>query len=94
MAKITKEEVIKIARISHIELHEDEIAPLVQQLESVLSYAERVNDIAARVDELPHKAVNIFRDDIVIPTDPEPIIGQAPQAEEHYFVVPRILESN
>lgn len=94
MAQITKEEVLKIAQISHIKVDHDELEPLMQKLQAVLSYAERVNEIAAQQgDELPHKAVNVFREDLVIPTNPEPILAQAPEEQEHYFVVPRILEN-
>lgn len=95
MAKITKEEVLKIAAISHIKLYEEEIEPLIKQLERVLSYAERVNDLAAtNVEEVSNKAVNMWREDVCVPTNPEPLLAQAPETEEHYFVVPRILENN
>lgn len=92
MAKITQEEVLKIAQISHITLREDEVEPLMKQLESVLSYAERVQEIAAQIEEPLSKNVNVFRDDIVVHTDPETILSQAPEREENYFVVPAIIE--
>jgi len=94
MAKISREEVLKIAQMSHIELKEHEIDPLVKQLDAVLSYAACVQEIAAQVEIASNKAVNVWREDQVIPTDPEPILAQAPEVQEHYFVVPRILESN
>ena len=94
MAKISREEVLRIAAISHIKLYEEEIEPLIKQLESVLSYAECVNGIAAQVEEVSNKAINVWRQDVCVPTDPEPLLAQAPEIEEHYFVVPRILENN
>ena len=50
MTKITKEEILKIARMSHLEIQEHEIEPLRAQLESVLSYAERVQEVSDAVD--------------------------------------------
>lgn len=51
MTKISRDEVIKIATISRIALREDEIAPLQEQLEQVLSYAERVIKVATDVEQ-------------------------------------------
>jgi aspartyl-tRNA(Asn)/glutamyl-tRNA(Gln) amidotransferase subunit C len=96
MAIITKEDVIAIARISNIALHEDEIEGLTKQLASVLSYARRVNEITqagGSASNLEHKNVNVVRVDTVVPTDPQPIVAQAPSSEEDYFVVPRILDN-
>ncbi|MFI5332981.1 MAG: Asp-tRNA(Asn)/Glu-tRNA(Gln) amidotransferase subunit GatC [Candidatus Babeliales bacterium] len=94
MAKISRDEVVKIARISNIALHEQEIDAVVAQLEQVLSYAERVIEIAdkgnAEAIARPH---NIFRQDVAIPTPTQPILAQAPEREERYFVVPKILEN-
>ncbi len=46
MALITKEEVLKIAHMSRIAIHEDEIDELTKQLEAVLAYAARINEVA------------------------------------------------
>ncbi len=92
MAKISKEEVLKIAQISHITLREEEIEPLTKHLEAVLSYAARVQEIAAQIEEPLTKNVNIFREDVIVPSHPETILAQAPEREEDYFVVPAIIE--
>ena len=92
MTKISRDEVLHIANISRIALREQEIAPLMEQLEQVLSYAQRVVQ-ATSVEEPSTKNVNIFRDDLVISQDPEPILAQAPEREGNYFVVPVILDN-
>jgi len=94
MTKITRGEILKIARISHLDLHEDEIQPLISQIEQVLSYTERVKEVAADVQEPSTKNVNTFREDVVVKTDKKPILAQAPEREGDYFVVPMILESS
>lgn len=95
MIKISKEEVLKIAEMARISIHESEIEQMQRNLESVLSYAERVQEIASGVNifEPSNKCVNIFRQDIVSKTNPEPILEQAVCREENYFVVPVIIES-
>jgi len=91
--KLTRDELLKIAKHSAITLHDDEIEPLRNQLETVLNYAARVKEVAQDVQEPSSKNVNVFREDVIIRTDYEPILAQAPVREETYFVVPVILEN-
>jgi len=93
MTKISKEEVLKIAEISHISLREDEIKPMIKHLQDVLSYAERVQEIAADIEEPLNKNVNVFREDVIVQVQPETILAQAPEREDDYFVVPAILKT-
>lgn len=92
MALITKEEVLKIAHMSRITIHEDEIDPLIKHLESVLSYAARVGQVATAEQASLSQNINVFREDVAIPFNAERIKQEAPEIEENYFVVPAILE--
>jgi len=89
---ITKEEVEKIARLSHIDLSETEIINAMKHLDAVLSYAARVQEIAKDVDVPSLKNCNVEREDVVIPTDAQTILAQAPEREGDFFVVPVIIE--
>lgn len=93
MTRITHEEIIKIARMSHIELTQEEIEKMQTHVEAVLSYAERVQDIAKDVDIALLKNSNIEREDSIVQCNPEPIRAQAPEREGDYFVVPVIIET-
>ena len=93
MTKISKEEVLKMAELSNLQLHEHEIEPMLKQLEAVLSYAERVKEVAAEIEEPSNKNVNTFREDVVVRTEAELVLAQAPHREEDYFVVPAILDN-
>ena len=91
---ISREEALKIAYISRISLEEQEIEPVLKQLTEVLAYAQRVQDLATELDEQPsHKNVNVMRDDGVVLSNPEILLSRAPEREENYFVVPRILDT-
>ena len=92
MTKISRKEVLNIARMSKIALRDQEIQPLIEQLEQVLSYAERVTQVATNIEEPSTRNVNVMRDDMVVPQDPEKILAQAPDREGNYFVVPIILD--
>jgi aspartyl-tRNA(Asn)/glutamyl-tRNA(Gln) amidotransferase subunit C len=92
MAIITKDEVRKIAHMSRIAIHDDEIDDITAQLEAVLAYAARVNGVATVAQGPLPQNVNIFREDVVKPFDAERIKAEAPEIEADYFVVPAILE--
>lgn len=93
MTKITKEELLKIAQISQLRLDKDEIAPLIKQVQDVLTYAERVQEVAGDAQIPSNKNVNVLRQDVVVRTDSEPILALAPEREQDYFVVPQIIEN-
>ena len=93
MTKISKEEILKLAAISNIEIMPHEIEPLAKQLADVLTYAVRVTDLAVDVQEPSTKNVNNFREDYVVKTDPELVRAQAPAREHDFFVVPAVLEN-
>lgn len=95
MNKITKEELLKLAHLSRLQLEEHEISALMNEIEAVLSYAHRVNDIAQlEISEyLSRKNCNVVRQDSVKKTDSREILAQAPECEQNYFVVPAILET-
>jgi len=93
MKKISRQEVLAIANMSRIALREDEINPMIEQLEQVLNYAERVSEFATTLQEPSTKQVNVFRQDVVVPQDPEPLLARAPEREGNYYVVPAILEN-
>ena len=88
----SREEVLKVAQMSHIALRDDEIEPLMKHMEQVLSYAERVQEVATAIEMPSTKNVNLFRDALVVPQEPEKILAQAPERAGAYFVVPMVLD--
>lgn len=93
MAKITREEVLKLAELSKIEIKENEIDSIMKQLQDVLSYAQCVKEIAADIEIFSNKNVNVFREDVIQRTDSKEILAQAPETQDNFFIVPKILEN-
>lgn len=92
MALLSHDDIKKLARISRLELKDEEVAAFAQHIDAVLAYAVRVKDAAGTVGVARNKQVNVVREDVVVRTDPETILAQAPQREENFFVVPTIIE--
>lgn len=93
MAKVTKEEILKIAEMTRVSLQEHELDSILVQFNDVLNYAERVVEIAKDVETKRNKNINCVREDVVIPTDSKDILAQAPQSEDNYFVVPKFIDN-
>lgn len=92
MINISREEVLHIASLSKIEITEEEIPSLIKDLQEVLTYAARVQEVAATVLEVSVKNVNVMRDDEVAATDPAPLLANVPVKEGDLVVVPVVLE--
>lgn len=94
MSKIvTKEELKKIAALTKVSFQDHEYDEILQQFNDVLSYAQRVVEIAQFVQVAQAKNVNCNRPDLVVATSNEKILAQAPQTEDGYFVVPKFVEN-
>ncbi|HEV2916563.1 MAG TPA: Asp-tRNA(Asn)/Glu-tRNA(Gln) amidotransferase subunit GatC [Candidatus Babeliales bacterium] len=94
MAKVSKDEVIAIARVSHIDIQSEKLDSMIDQLEEVLTYAARVKEITGIYGISTNKTINVYRDDAVVQTDAEQIKACAPERQGDYFVVPIILDSS
>lgn len=93
MITISRQEVLKIAAISNINFLDNELDAVALQLSAVLSYANRVQEIATDTQETFSKNINVMREDVVVKTDSEKILEQAAKREANYFVVPTIIEN-
>ncbi len=93
MDKITREELLEIAAKTKLELAESDIEEIRTQLSAVLEYAASVQEIAKEVTLLSNKNINHNRIDRVVEYDSEKILNLAPQSEDNYFVVPKILDN-
>ena len=95
MAKITKEEVKKVAHLSRLELNEDEINNHAEQLEKILEYIKQLekidtNDIPCTTRAI--EVINVFRKDEKKNFDcTEEILELSPSRENDYFKVPKII---
>ena len=86
----------RVARLARIKVTDEEAAGLVDELSSILNFIEQLNEVDTDgVDPLTsvEKMTMKKRDDKV--TDggyPDRIVGNAPMQEDHYFMVPKVVE--
>ncbi len=94
MADFNKEELLKIAKLSALNLSEKEADTFTQQLNKVLDFVEQIKEVEVSQQSGAIKNVNVLRLDEVIPTDSNEILNLSPDRQESYFVVPKILDEN
>ena len=94
--RLTRDDVVHVARLARLELSEGEVARFTEQLAAVLAHAEDVASLdIADVPPTSHPVplVNVLRADVVRPClDRDEVLACAPEAEDGRFRVPRILE--
>ena len=96
--KIDIEQVRKVAKLSRLQLEESEISEFTGQLEAILEYMEKMNQLdTSNVQPLAHclDISNCFRADIVKSSlGTEKAVANAPETDGEYFIVPKILDDN
>jgi len=97
--KISREDVLYVAELAHLQLTEAEIEKFSGQLNGILSYIEKLNELdvsavepMAQVLASDTHPTAALREDILRPCDiSTQILEQAPEARAPYFRVPRVI---
>jgi len=96
--KISKDQVEYVANLANLELNDEEKEIFTRQLDSILSYMDKLNQLdTVHVDPTSHvlPIKNIFRQDKVKPSLPmEEALANAPDRKNGFFRVPRVIEEN
>jgi aspartyl-tRNA(Asn)/glutamyl-tRNA(Gln) amidotransferase subunit C len=99
--KITREDVLRVAELAHLELTPEEVELYRTQLDEILTYVgkleeldtEKVEPIAQVLFAAAGGAHPELRDDTLLPCYvSEAILSQAPDAEPPFFRVPKVIE--
>ena len=93
--QVSKEEILHIANLAHLNLAEDEIDTYLLHLQDILNFANIVNN--APVDDLDitigsNEAKNVFRkDEIEVFEDTQSLLQNAVQKEQNMFKLPKVI---
>ena len=95
----TDKEVRAVADLANLRLSPEEIARLVHDLGSIVTYMEKLNEMdTSQVEPMTQvlfdsEETSTLRDDTVQPTIPNAqALANAPSAGAGYFKVPRVIE--
>jgi aspartyl-tRNA(Asn)/glutamyl-tRNA(Gln) amidotransferase subunit C len=96
MARITRDEVERVARLARLRLTDEERETMTSQLDAILGYIDKLNaldtaGIEPTTTVIP--MVSVMREDVVRPSlSQEEALANAPDREDVFFRVPRIIE--
>ena len=93
--KISKEELLHIAKLSDLEIKENEIEEYLKNLEDILNYTETIDKIdVSKLDETigATEEFNVFRKDEVKQFDNiDKMMENAPEVDRNMFKIPKVL---
>src|SRR5262245_433043 len=95
--RLTRDDVLKVARLARLKLTDAEISDYVEKLGSVLAYVESLNEVDTEdIEPMVHavELSNVFRRDEVQPSLPrEAALSNAPKSDGQFFLVPQLLDA-
>lgn len=97
MAKLTDEDVLKLARLSRLHITKEELSKFKEEISAILGYVEQLQNIDLESKEPTNQVTgltNVFRDDVVksYGMSPEELLKNVPATHEGYIKVRRVLE--
>jgi aspartyl-tRNA(Asn)/glutamyl-tRNA(Gln) amidotransferase subunit C len=103
-AKVTVEDVERVAELAHLKLAPDEVEPMLRDLNAILDYIAELNELDTsnvlpldQVSELDigkgSDAVPALRADQLVPSlNRAVVMAQAPETDGVFFKVPKVIE--
>ena len=93
--QVSKEEILHIANLAHLNLEEDEIDSYILHLQDILNFANIVNKAPTEgLEETlgSSEKCNVFRkDEIVEFENKEGLLENAPEKEQNMFKIPKVI---
>ena len=93
---IDKDTVVRIARLSRIAMEDDALEPMAEELNGILAWVEQLSEVdtegvepmtGAIASTLPQR-----EDDAEAGTATDDLLANAPEADDGFFVVPKVVE--
>jgi aspartyl-tRNA(Asn)/glutamyl-tRNA(Gln) amidotransferase subunit C len=100
-AKVTVEDVERVAELAHLELAPEETPRMLKDLNAILDYVAELNELdtsgvspLAQIGELlDASARGVLRADVQHPSlDRATVLSQAPETDGVFFKVPKVIE--
>ena len=95
---ITKKDVEYIAGLARLKFKEDELESYTHQLNDILVYMEKLNELdTENIEPLSHPVENsnVFRNDEIKESIPiEEGLKNAPSSTEEFFRVPKVINQD
>jgi aspartyl-tRNA(Asn)/glutamyl-tRNA(Gln) amidotransferase subunit C len=93
---VDRSTVVRVAHLARIRVEDGEVDKLQTELNSILGFVEQLNEVdVATVEPMTSVIPMVMKKRADVVTDggyPDKIVANAPVAEDHFFVVPKVVE--
>jgi aspartyl-tRNA(Asn)/glutamyl-tRNA(Gln) amidotransferase subunit C len=93
---IDKQTVEKVAQLARLELAEDEKKKLIQDMNKILGFMDKLNEINTDgIEPLVYMTdeINVLREDVICQQiSHEQALQNAPKHDQDYFLVAKVIE--
>jgi len=93
---VDKDTVRRIAKLSRIALDEARVGPMVDELNGIFDWVQQLNEV--NVEGVPPltsvvaQRLKMREDEITDGGNANALMANAPEGEDHFFVVPKVVE--
>lgn len=96
MAKVSRDDVLKLAKLAKLQLTDEEIARFAEEIPKILEYVEQLQNVDVTGLEPTSQVTglkNVMRKDKIIDYGPTPpdLLKNAPEVKDGQFKVRKIL---
>lgn len=97
---LSESDVKKVAKLARIAISDDDVPHLMNELNGILGWIEQLQEVDIEGVEAMTSSVDValpMREDVLAEGytgggQPENVTANAPKTEDHFFVVPKVVE--
>ena len=93
---VDKDTVRRIARLARLALEEERVEPMVQELNGILNWVEQLKEVdvegVAPLTSVVEQRLKMREDVVTDGGNADALMANAPGGEDHFFVVPKVVE--
>lgn len=96
MTQISRDDVLHLARLSRLQLDDNEVDALATDITNILGYVEQLDELNTENVEPTYQVTgleNVWREDVVAQekVGRDALLGLAPEAADNQVKVPKVL---
>jgi aspartyl-tRNA(Asn)/glutamyl-tRNA(Gln) amidotransferase subunit C len=93
---VDKDTVRRIAKLARLALDEAQAAPMVNELNDILNWVQQLNEVnvdgVAPLTSVVEQRLKMRDDKVTDGGNANELMANAPDGEDHFFVVPKVVE--
>ncbi|HWU25092.1 MAG TPA: Asp-tRNA(Asn)/Glu-tRNA(Gln) amidotransferase subunit GatC [Rhizomicrobium sp.] len=93
---VDKDTVRRIARLARLALEEERVEPMANELNQILDWVRQLEELdvagVAPMTSVVKQKLKMRNDAVTDGGSAEAVTANAPLAEDHFFVVPKVVE--